>query len=174
MKDIEVTIHHKLDHNLSKNELHQIFLVYDECFYNGQVCSAKQILLAKKWLGKSKTWHWFFAKNAKNGKVVGIAAYCYSYKNAQYFEIRPDRNENICSVGVLPKFRKMGIGRLLMEAIISYYGSKNDLVVEIKSDNRYEAVLLKFYQSLGFRELSVEPKSTFLILYQSNVNESST
>lgn len=162
---IEVEIFNKLDSNLSKKEIHQIFMVYNECFYHNKVTKTKQVKLAKDWLSKYKTWHWFFAK--VKGQIVGIAAYCYNYQHVDKFDLREDRGENICSVGVLQKFRQLGIARLLMNSIIENYGSKNDLVVEIKKANKYGSILDRFYRDLNFQELSNDTQGTFLILYQS-------
>lgn len=144
---IDVEIFSKFDYELSGGETKKIFSVYNECFYNNSVTSNKQMKLAYEWIRKSHIWKWYIAR--VGSQIVGIAAYCYDYKNASNFEIRPDKGENICSVGVLEKYRGNGIGKLLMRSIIKEHGEK-DLTVEIKRENDNYVMLMEFYQKLGF------------------------
>lgn len=154
-ENIEAEIFSKFDYELSKKELNQIFLVYNECFYDFQVNTTKQILSCKRLLGKLRTWQWYYAK--VNGQIVGIASYCYSYQHAKEFNIRPDKGENVLSVAVREKYRRFGIARLLMNVIIKEHGSIKDLVVEIKTQNPYYRILRDFYASLEFEELPLKP-----------------
>lgn len=151
MIDIEIVI--KNDFELSKNEINGIFTVYHECFYDNKL-KANQYELVKKWLSKYKIFKWYIAKI--DNRIIGIAAFVYDYKNVKIYDIRQDKDVNICNVGVLEKYRKNGIARLLMKQIISDYDHK-DLVVEIKrgTDDFYR-ILRTFYLSLGFNEYDID------------------
>jgi ribosomal protein S18 acetylase RimI-like enzyme len=149
MIDVEISI--KYDHELSNNELNQIFNIYNECFYENKVNNRGKIDLVKKWISTYKIFKWYLAKIDK--RVVGIAAFVYDYKNVKKFDIREDRGVNISNVAVLEKYRRLGIAKLLMNTINEEYNNKIDLVVEIKrGDNEFYAILVKFYMSLGYQE----------------------
>lgn len=163
-KPLVISIYDKIDMKLSKNEMHQLFGVYNECFYHNKVSQTKSIMKAKQWLARSKTWHWFLAK--AKGRIVGMAAYCYDYGHAVEFDINPEMDENICSVGVRQKYRKKGIARMLMQAMIQKLGQEKDLTLEIKWQNQYRQVLMDFYESLGFvlknSEEKIDQQNVFL------------
>lgn len=150
---LDVMILSKLDSELSKKELHSVFNIYNHCFAELTITGTKKILLAKNLLGKSQVFEWYLAK--VKGQIVGMASYVRDMdrvKSIGKFDLRPEKEENICSVGVLDKYRKLGVGRLLMNQIISDHGSEIDLVVEIKRDNPIYGTLVEFYLSLGFAE----------------------
>lgn len=152
-KSIEITILVKQDHQLSKRDLHSVFHIYNQCFADSSISSTKKILLAKKLLGKSKVWTWYLA--LVKGQIIGMASYVPDLERAKSvpgLDLRPDCGENICSVSVLPKYRQLGIARLLMQQIIDDHGSQTDLVVEIKRTSPIYSILREFYHSLEFKE----------------------
>jgi len=150
---LDVLIISKLDSELSKRELHSVFNIYNYCFSEPMISGTKKTLLAKKLLGKSKVFEWYLAK--VRGQIVGMASYVRDMekvKTTKQFDLRPEKGENVCSVGVLEKYRRLGIGRLLMNQIIKDHGPEIDLVVEIKRNNPIYGLLVEFYLSLGFVE----------------------
>ena len=151
MIDVEISI--KYDYQLSNKEVNYIFNIYNECFYGNNVNNRGQIDLVKKWISTYKIFKWYLAK--VDNRVVGIAAFVYDYKNVNKFDIRQDRGVNVTNVAVLEKYRKLGIAKLLMRTINEEYNKSMDLVVEIKraNTNEFYEILVKFYMSLGYKEL---------------------
>lgn len=152
---IDVNIYTKFDYELSNNEIQQIFIIYNECFYDSKCNQTKLVKEIKRLLSKCKTWQWYLAK--VNGKIIGMAAYCYSYQNATLFSVNPNKGENILNVAVLPKYRRIGIANLLMNTIINEHGSLIDLTVEVKINSPFKRILIEFYQGLGFDEIPLKP-----------------
>lgn len=148
---MEVEIYTKFDYELTKKEINQIFVVYNECFYYNKVTKSSHVKLAKKWIASSHIFQWYLAK--KDDQIIGIANLVYDFKNCQNFSLNVDKGENISSVGVLEKYRRLGIARLLMKKIIEEQQPIRDLVVEIKSRDPMFRILTSFYESLGFEEM---------------------
>jgi len=162
----EVEIFMKADRSLSKNELRMIFNLYNECFCDNRIGNSKKIRLATELLGNNDMFDWYIAK--VNGSIVGMVSFVRrvpkNLKN-EYYAIRPDKGENVCSLCVSPKYRQYGIGRRLMETIIQDQGDKCNIVVEIKRTNGLYYHLVKFYQSLGFNIMedeSATEENTFM------------
>jgi len=154
---IDIIIYSKFDYELSNNDTGKIFQVYNQCFYNDQVTKKSQINLAKEWIAKSHIFQWYIAK--VGGEVIGIANIVYDNSNADKFAINQEKGENVSSVGVSNKYRRIGVARLLMEKIIQDHQSLKDIVVEIKKANPIFDILVKFYQSLGFEQLDKVDKT---------------
>ena len=148
-----MTIVVKYDHQLSRREIDKIFLVYNECFYDGKVTKNKQIKQAKIWLAKSHIFQWYLLK--LDDDIVGIANYVYDYTNAANFSIQQDKGENVSSLGVRVKYQRQGYARQLMDWLINDHPNV-DLVVEIKKGNPQYEKLIKFYNNLGFKLMSYQ------------------
>jgi len=140
----------KRDGELSKREIREIFIVYNECFYQNRISKSSQIKLAHQWIGKCKTFTWYYLKF--NNRIVGIASYVRNYRHEKQLSLNPAQGENVCSVGILEKYRRKGWARLLMNRMIQDLHGTTNLVMEIKTGNPDHDMLVKFYQSMGFVE----------------------
>ena len=89
----------------------------------------------------------FIAYDGK--KMVGYAnggAKEYSYRNKRYFEI-----ENI---GVIPNYKRKGIGKRLLQKILDWTKSRNFERIHLNCYIKNQEAL-KFYRKLGFKEIDV-------------------
>tara|TARA_R100001163_G_C5064602_1_gene202268 strand:+ start:2760 stop:3284 length:525 start_codon:yes stop_codon:yes gene_type:complete len=155
-ENIDIVIERKNDIDLSRKEIKEIIFVYNECFCFNQM-NNKAVKMAKNLLAKNNVWEWYLAK--LNNKVIGMLSYARNpnkIKKIKEYDLRIEKGENICSVSVIKKFRKLGIARLLMEQIIDDRGKTTNLVVEIKRSNPIYYNLAKFYESLGFIETDLD------------------
>jgi ribosomal protein S18 acetylase RimI-like enzyme len=151
----------KFDHELSNTEVHQIFSVYNECFYDNKVTKTKDINLAKSWISKHKLFRWYYIK--LDNRIISIGNYVYNYGNIDGFVIRPDRGENITSIGTLEKYRGKGYAKRIIEAIANDYNDLIDLTLELKKNNPKKNFLIKCYQSMGFSEMDdTEPDNIYM------------
>jgi ribosomal protein S18 acetylase RimI-like enzyme len=172
----EVEIILKADNQLSKNELRMIFHLYNDSFCDNRICNSKKINLAKELLGGHDMFDWYLAKI--NGEIVGMVSFVRRFPsnlNNQYYAIRPDKGENVCSLCVTHKYRRYGIARKLMETIIQDHGSRVSIVVEIKKTSKMYSHLVKFYESLGFVifEEDVKPDDNLFMKYVATVPNNS-
>lgn len=154
-KDVLIVM--KTDEELSKNELRMIFNLYNESFCDNRISSSKKVKLATDLLGKNNMFDWYLAKI--RGDVVGMVSFVRRIPaglNNEYYAIRPDKGENVCSLAVSPKYRQYGIARTLMNTLIKDQGDKCNIVVEIKRTNNLYYHLVKFYQSIGFNIMEEE------------------
>ena len=165
-KSVEIIL--KSDNQLSKNELRMIFNLYNDSFCDNRISSSKKCKLAQDLLGKHDMFDWYLAKI--KGEIVGMVSFVRRFPNNvnnQYYAIRPDKGENVCSLCVAPKYRMYGIARKLMEAILQDHGTKCNIVVEIKRSSSMYFHLCKFYESLGFIvfEEDVKPDDNLFMRY---------
>jgi GNAT superfamily N-acetyltransferase len=153
----------KYDHQLNLTEINDIFLVYNECFYDDQLVRPDHIQTAKLFLGKKKLWQWYFAITKKGKQIIAIANFVYDHSNIGKLSVRADMGENLTSVGTLKAYQGNGISRVLVERIIADHGAK-DLVVEIKKVHPYVELgrIVGFYQSFGFVKQVEEEEVLFL------------
>jgi ribosomal protein S18 acetylase RimI-like enzyme len=164
----EISLIVKADNQLSKNELRMIFNLYNDSFCDNRISASKKVKLAMDLLGKNDMFDWYLAKI--QGNIVGMVSFVRRFPSSlknEYYAIRPDKGENVCSLCVSSKYRQHGIARSLMEAIIQDHGDKCNIVVEIKRTSSMYYHLVKFYQSLGFYifEEDVKPNDNLFLRY---------
>jgi ribosomal protein S18 acetylase RimI-like enzyme len=158
--DAEIVV--KKDSDLTKEEVDQVFEVYNKCFYDDQLVKPDYIKMAKDCLSKSSIFEWFMVK--VNGRVVAISNFVYDFKNAKQkgFAINEAEGENVSSVAVLPTFRQKGYCRNMMEKIVEVRGD-DVLGLELKRDHPHYDQMLKFYKSLNFELNNGNLESVFLL-----------
>jgi GNAT superfamily N-acetyltransferase len=143
-----VVVECKQDFELSNREIKGIFAVYNECFYDNRIVSRKEEEIAKDWIGKFKTFEWYFIK--MDGNIVAIGNFVTSYENSEKFAFNAKLGENVTSIGVREKYRRLGLGKKIMEEIIKNLGGDNHLVVDIQLASPLKTTLLYMYRKLGF------------------------
>jgi len=83
----------------------------------------------------------FFVAEYLAGTIVG---YCVAAENEEW--------AHLISIGVLREYRRRGVGRALIQRLLSNLSSRvKDLRLEVKQGNR-EAIML--YEELGFRRVN--------------------
>lgn len=173
----EIQIVSKYDFELSKGEIKKIFMVYNECFYDWKCSSTKLVKKAQALIGSSHVWRWYLAYSGTT--LIGIASYVYDISgipsDGSGAQVNVSVGENVCNVGVVGKFRRRGVAKCLMEAIVDDYGGigGKDLVVEVLPGSPHYLSIMRLYVGLGFDELEDgkfdTEKSRYLILKCSDV-----
>jgi ribosomal protein S18 acetylase RimI-like enzyme len=77
-----------------------------------------------------------------NKKIVGVS----------YAEIEKDYM-NLRSIYVLPKYQRLGVGRLMMNYVFDYFKDQKEFRVNVAT---YNTKAIKFYESFGFRKSGKE------------------
>ncbi len=75
------------------------------------------------------------------GKIVAYAVVWYFFEEL-----------HIANIAVHPDYRRMGLGRMLMEYILEKFGNAEFAFLEVRQSNK---AAIKLYQSLGFKILNI-------------------
>jgi len=161
----EVKIEMKYDYELSKTELNQIFILYNDIFYHNRVRKKDLIKKVKEQLGKSNIFQWVLLRELKSNKLIGMGSFIYDYSalskpNISKFDINESLKENICNIAVDISYRRRGYATLIMEKIISQ--RKDCLTLEVKKSSENYQYLIKFYKKMGFVEYTETNKSIYM------------
>ena len=89
--------------------------------------------------------HFFTVAVDGNNQIIGYAAVMVA---------APGVEADVLTVGVLPEYRKAGIGTAFMEALENWASDKesNAMMLEVGVDN---ASAIALYESLGYSKISV-------------------
>jgi len=157
-----IVVETKYDYELNKKELNQIFIVYNECFFQNRVRKkdlAKQI---KKKLNKGKIFQWYLLRNRSTRQIMGIGSYVYDYSSViNGYSVDIGMGENICNIGVPEQYRKRGYATQIVQKIIGDH-SNQILTLEVKLDSKIREVLVAFYQKMGFRKYKQNSHGIYL------------
>ena len=149
----------KYDYELTKNEIHQIFQIYNDCFYQNNINKKAQITLAKRWISKYHLFQWYLL--IKDKHIIGIASYVYDVSNADRFDINQEMGENVCNVGIKTEHRRRGYAKQLIKEMMNDY---KQLIVEIKRNNPNYVQLIKLYEGLDFKMMDQKENQNFYLL----------
>lgn len=144
---------------LSKNDLEQIFTIYNLCFEENRIKSKRESTMAKKLLGDMKIYTWYVVRNPDNRQIVSMASFVKDQDRARKigkYDLNYNLGENLVSVSTLDNFRKRGLASKIIKFILQ--DVKKDLIIEIKKD---KINLLHFYDKVGFTTFSQHSGNLF-------------
>jgi ribosomal protein S18 acetylase RimI-like enzyme len=154
--DSKPNVEIKYDYQLSKTELNQLFILYNEIFYQNRVRKKDLVKQIKQQLGKSKIFLWYLIREPLLNRLVAMGSFIYDYgalnnPKISKFDINQILNENICNIGVHENYRRLGYAKCIMEKIMEEH---ENLTLEVKKDSPIHQHLIHFYQKLGFQSFT--------------------
>lgn len=93
----------------------------------------------------------FFAY-VRDGKYLGFA----------FLKVHNNFSAEICAMGVLSKYHRQGIGRMLINKCVEYCSERNIEFLQVKTldesfDDEYYKMTRDFYAAMGFKPLECIP-----------------
>ncbi|MCS7135939.1 MAG: ribosomal protein S18-alanine N-acetyltransferase [Nitrososphaerota archaeon] len=114
-----------------------------------EVCKIERESFRDPW--PCYTFIYFYTKNPENIKVAAIDGRIVGYVVVDIEKQDDKKVGHILNLAVEQSYRRRGIGRMLMNAAISYakgYGAR-EVLLEVRESN---VTVRKFYSSMGFVE----------------------